>query len=206
MWIRAVVWTHKRLMGWLGSVQCFLNSIWCLLNWALGIWSIQVRGRALLSIWMCWVKICLYSCTLVANSWAALHGFEGLGFMPIFWVVSVPNCFFFSQMPVLTYLLPKPIEVYYQTWWIWSHPLSLYEFRTARFSYWLCSCRAFGSWFLQVWWMYFYARKQNQNDDSFLRLQCLYLSYAFEQNSSILKQIVQIGSRTTRTSSGMKVI
>jgi hypothetical protein len=102
--------------------------------------------------------------------------------------------------------LPKPIEVYYQTWWICSHPLSLYGFRTAHFSYWLCSCRAFGSRFLEVWWMYFYARKQNQNDDSFLRLQCLYLSYAFEQNSSILKQIVQIGSRTTWTSSGMKVI
>jgi hypothetical protein len=48
------------------------------------------------------VKICFYSCTLVANSWAALHVFEGLGFMPIFWVVSVPNCFFFSQMPVLS--------------------------------------------------------------------------------------------------------
>lgn len=40
--------------------------------------------------------------------------------------------------------------------------------------------------------MYFYARKQNQNDDSFLYLQFLYLSYAIEQNSSILKQIVQM--------------
>jgi len=100
----------------------------------------------------------------------------------------------------------KPIEVYYQARWICSHPLSLYEFRTAHFSYWLCSCRAFGSRFLEVWWMYFYARKQNQNDDSFLHLQFLYLSYAIVQNSSILKQIVQIGSRRTWTSSGMKVI
>lgn len=40
--------------------------------------------------------------------------------------------------------------------------------------------------------MYLYARKQNQNDDSFLYLQFLYLSYAIEQNSSILKQIVQM--------------